>query len=146
MSLLLRRYVLLPALLLAAALGTAGCEVSVGDKTIDAGSVEDQIKKNIEDQGGTVEAVDCPGGKEAKTGNTFDCDVTFGDGTTRTATVELVDDEGTFNYSISDAAGTGGDETGAGTADDTGGDDTAGGDDSAGGDGSAATDEGETTG
>ncbi len=48
-----RRYVLLPALLVAtAALGTAGCEVSVGDKTIDAGSVEDQIKKNIEDQGG----------------------------------------------------------------------------------------------
>ena len=135
MSLLLRRYVLLPALLLAAALGTAGCEVSVGDKTIDAGSVEDQIKKNIEDQGGTVEAVDCPGGKEAKTGTTFDCEVTFGDGTTRTATVELVDDEGTFNYSIADAAAaraattpaparataTGGDDSGRRR--DTGGDD-----------------------
>ncbi len=139
MSLLLRRYVLLPALLLAAALGTAGCEVSVGDKTIDAGSVEDQIKKNIEDQGGTVQAVDCPGGKEAKTGTTFDCEVTFGDGTTRTATVELVDDEGTFNYSISDeGGGTGGDDTGAGTGDATGGGDT-------GGD-TGATDEGDATG
>ena len=143
MSLLLRRYVLLPALLLAAALGTAGCEVSVGDKTIDAGSVEDQIKKNIEDQGGTVSAVDCPGGKEAKTGNTFDCEVTFGDGTTRTAVVELVDDEGTFNYSIADAPS--GEDTGAGTGEETGGDDTGGGADSGGDDGSA-TDEGEATG
>jgi hypothetical protein len=143
MSLDLRRYVLLPALLLAAALGTAGCEVSVGDKTIDAGSVEDQIKKNIEDQGGTVSAVDCPGGKDAKKGNTFDCEVTFGDGTTRTAVVELADDEGTFNSSIADAP-SGGDDTGAGT----GADDTAGGADSGGGGGGndSATDEGDATG
>lgn len=144
MSLRLPRYVLLPALLLAAALGTAGCEVSVGDKTIDAGSVEDQIKKNIEDQGGTVSAVDCPGGKEAKEGNTFNCEVTFGDGTTRTAVVELVDDQGTFNYSIADAP-SGGDDTGAGT----GSDDTAGGGGTGGGGGgddSAATDEGGATG
>jgi hypothetical protein len=148
MSLRLPRYVLLPALLLAAALGTAGCEVSVGDKTIDAGSVEDQIKKNIEDQGGTVSAVDCPGGKEAKKGNTFDCEVTFGDGTTRTAVVELVDDEGTFNYSIADAP-SGGDDTGAGSGAESGSDDTAGGEDSGGGGGgddSAATDEGDATG
>jgi len=143
MSLLLRRYVLLPALLLAAALGTAGCEVSVGDKTLDAGSVEDQIKKNIEDQGGTVQAVDCPGGKEAKTGNTFDCEVTFGDGTTRTAVVELVDDKGTFNYSIADDGGTGGGDSGAGSGADTGGGDTGGGD---GGGDSGATDEGSATG
>ena len=135
---------LLPALLLAAALGTAGCEVSVGDKTLDAGSVEDQIKKNIEDQGGTVSAVDCPGGKEAKTGNTFDCEVTFGDGTTRTAVVELVDDEGTFNYSIADAPD--GEDTGAGTGEQTGGDDTAGGEDGAGSGDGDATDEGEATG
>jgi uncharacterized membrane protein YgcG len=143
MSLVLRRYVLLPALLLAAALGTAGCEVSVGDKTLDAGSVEDQIKKNIEDQGGTVQAVDCPGGKEAKTGNTFDCEVTFGDGTTRTAVVELVDDKGTFNYSIVDEGSTGGGDSGAGSGAETDGGDTGGGD--SGGD-SGATDEGGTTG
>ena len=123
---LLRRFVLLPVLLLAAAVGMAGCEVSVGDKTIDAGSVEDQIKKNVEDQGGTVTAVDCPGGQEAKTGNTFDCEITFGDGTTRTAVVELVDDEGTFNYSISDEGATGGDDTGGEEGGDTGGEDTGG--------------------
>ena len=78
--------------------GMAGCYVSVGDKTIDAGSVEDQIARNVEAGGEGVTAVECPGGQEAKQGSTFDCAVTFGDGSERTAEVELVDDDGTFRY------------------------------------------------
>ena len=42
---------LLPVLAATAALVAAGCSVSIGDKTIDAGSVEDQIAQNLESQG-----------------------------------------------------------------------------------------------
>jgi hypothetical protein len=110
----LPRILLLPALLATAALGTAGCSVSVGDKTIDAKSVEDQITKNIEAQGTSVDSVSCPGDQKAAKGNTFDCTVHFADGSTRTARVELVDDKGTFSYTVSGADGAGGTDTGAG--------------------------------
>ena len=92
------RLLLLPVLVATAALVAAGCSVSIGDKTIDAGSVEDQISQNLESQGEEVDAVECPGDQKAEQGTTFECDVTFADGTTRTAQIELVDDEGTFNF------------------------------------------------
>jgi hypothetical protein len=126
-----RRLALLCALLAGLAAVAAGCEVSVGDKTIDAGSVEEQIARNVESQGGDgVESVDCPGGQAAKQGGTFDCIVTMDDGSERTAEVELVDDEGTFRYQLAPADGA---EEGGGD----GGDDTGGGQD--GGDGSDGT-------
>jgi hypothetical protein len=114
----LRRMLVLLALLAGVAVVAAGCEVSVGDKTIDAGSVEEQIARNVESQGGDgVESVDCPGGQAASQGGTFECVVTMDDGTERTAQVELVDDEGTFRYELAPAGGGGGEggEGGDGT-------------------------------
>ena len=117
------RALLLPALVAAVALVAAGCSVSIGDKTIDSGSVEDQISQNLESQGEEIDAVECPGDQKAEQGTTFECDVTFADGTTRTAQIELVDDEGTFNFTIppDEGAGTGADTGGgAGTVEDDG--------------------------
>jgi hypothetical protein len=114
-----RRLALLCALLAAVAVVSVGCEVSVGDKTIDAASVEEQIARNVESQGDVgVESVDCPGGQAAKQGGTFECIVTLDDGSERTAEVELVDDEGTFRYQLAPA---GGEEGGGDAGDDTGG-------------------------
>ena len=107
------RRLLLPALL-AVALLLAGCEVSIGDKTIDAGSVEEQIARNVEAQGAKVDGVDCPGDQEAARGVTFPCTVTFDDGRERTAEVELVDDEGTFRYKLGPVADAEGEDEGGG--------------------------------
>jgi hypothetical protein len=121
------RRLLLPPVLLVAALALTACSVSVGDKTIDAGSVEEQIQRNVEAQGGQVASVECPGDQDAKKGGTFDCTVNFDDGTTRTAQVELVDDEGTFRFEVPPEQGggdTGGEAptTGDGAGGDTGAD------------------------
>ena len=63
------RALLLPALVAAVALVAAGCSVSIGDKTIDAGSVEDQISQNLESQGEEIDAVECPGDQKAEAGH-----------------------------------------------------------------------------
>ena len=106
--------------------------MSVGDKTIDAGSVEDQIEQEPGVAGRRRRLGGLPGGQKAEQGTTFECTVAFADGSTRTAQIELVDDEGTFNYSIP------GDDAGGG---DTGAD-TGGGADTGAGD-TGATDTGE---
>jgi hypothetical protein len=57
----------LPAVLAGSALLLVAC----GD--VDDGKLEDQIKKQVQQNGGKVESVDCPSGKEVKSGTTFVC-------------------------------------------------------------------------
>lgn len=77
------------------ALSLSGCT-----KTIDEGDLEGKISDNIAKQlGGQKPKVDCPGGKKAKKGNTFNCTATLA-GQKATIIVELIDDGGRFRYSV----------------------------------------------
>ena len=57
----------LPAVLAGSALVLVACN------DVDDGKLEGQIKKQVQQNGGKVESVDCPSGKEVKTGTTFVC-------------------------------------------------------------------------
>ncbi len=85
-----------------------------------------------------------PGRQGGEDRHTFDCEVTFGDGTTRTAwwSSSTTRARSTTPSPTRRAAS----DTGAGTGEETGGDDTGGGADSGGDDDGSATDEGEATG
>lgn len=77
------------------ALSLSGCT-----KTIDEGDLEGKISDNISKQlGGQKPKVDCPGGKKAKKGNTFDCSATLA-GQKATIVVKLTDDSGKFTFQV----------------------------------------------
>ncbi len=90
----LRRSVALVVVLGAAAVLT-GCT-----KTIKESDVESKITTNLAGQmTGTKIEVDCPGGKEAKKGETFTCAAKIG-GRDAAVAVRLLDDEGRFSFSV----------------------------------------------
>jgi hypothetical protein len=77
------------------ALSLAGCA-----KKIDEGDLEGKISDNIAKQlGGQKPKVDCPGGKEAKKGSTFNCSATLA-GQKATIVVRLTDDDGKFTFQV----------------------------------------------
>ena len=90
----MRRLIAVP-FVIAAAFALTAC----GTKTIDAGSLEDDIQTQLADAAkvkpDTVK-VSCPEDKEAKKGNTFDCTITTNDGSKGTMTVKLTNDEGGY--------------------------------------------------
>jgi hypothetical protein len=92
-----------PALLGGCALGLAAC----GD--VDDGKLEGQIKKQVEQNGGSVKSVDCPSGKEIKTGTTFVCTLKTPAGRSFPIRVKITseDDGGRAEYLIPPDALTG---------------------------------------
>ena len=86
-------------------LAAAGLSViavaACGEQTIDADEVEDNLSSraqealNVSGNTSTVSSVECPDDVPAETGETFDCDVEFSDGTSGAWTQEVTDgDEG----------------------------------------------------
>lgn len=80
-------------LVAAAALPCAALALTGCTKTVKASDVESKVAKNLEGQmpGRTV-TVACPGGKEAKKGTTFTCDVKI-DGAPAQADITLLSAE-----------------------------------------------------
>lgn len=77
------------------ALALTGCA-----KKIDQQDLEKKISQSLSQQlGGTRPVVHCPGGKEAKKGNTFACTATL-TGQKATIQVRLTDDNGRFTYQV----------------------------------------------
>jgi len=90
----MRRLIAVP-FVIAAAFAVAAC----GTKTIDAGSLEDDIQRQLADaakvKADTIK-VSCPEDQEAKKGNKFDCEITAPNGEKGTMTVTLTNDEGGY--------------------------------------------------
>ena len=74
------------ALLALPALALVGCTST----EIDSGKSESFLRENIDG----ARTVKCPGGVEAKKGDTFECDVEYSDGRRAKATVHIDTDEG----------------------------------------------------
>ena len=66
----------------------SGC----GGKVIVAGKAEGFVRDSL---GQPVQSVKCPGGVNAKVGNTFDCKVTTQSGAKETVTVDITSIQGT---------------------------------------------------
>jgi hypothetical protein len=100
---MLRRIV--PALLAGGALVLVACGGNVDD-----GKLEGQIKKQVQQNGGSVKSVDCPSGKKIKTGTTFVCTLTTPRGRTFPIRVKITSekDGGRAEYLIPPDALTGG--------------------------------------
>ena len=72
------------AALCLAAFTFAGCS-----KVLDNNQVKDFVKNNSTKNGQTAKSADCPSDQNAKVGNSFDCTVTFPDGSKDTAHVDV---------------------------------------------------------
>lgn len=78
-----------------AALALTGCTKTIDEKDLE-GKISDNIAKQL---GGQKPKVDCPGGKKAKKGNTFNCTATLA-GQKATIQVRLTDDSGKFTFQV----------------------------------------------
>lgn len=88
---------LLPvALLASAALAVSGCEASfsTGSTKIDPDDAATLARKVVDSGEIKSRAIDCPSDVEAESGKTFDCDVTWADGTTGKLTFHMTSDDG----------------------------------------------------
>jgi hypothetical protein len=72
---------------------------------IDTGKLEDEVGSDAQKQAdaagvdATVTSVDCPGDIKSETGEEFDCQVSFSDGSSATASGEVTDgDDGDVEY------------------------------------------------
>jgi uncharacterized protein DUF4333 len=93
----MRRHRLLIPVLVAGALGVAGC----GDKKLDTGKLEGKIKTGIQKQAGVkIKAVDCPSDVKVKKGDTFNCKATTQTGQSANVKVTQQDDKGNVNYQV----------------------------------------------
>jgi hypothetical protein len=93
-------------LVLVAAGVMAGGLVACGEETVDVDSLEEEItadeNANIEAAGldGSVEEVDCPDDIAPETGEEFECDVEYSDGTGAVAQGEVTEDGDSFEAQI----------------------------------------------
>ena len=71
----------------------AGCG---GETTLDDGKVEDYLLENARTPR-AIETVDCPDGREAREGDTFECKVVLRNGAEEVARIRQEDDDGTFS-------------------------------------------------
>jgi hypothetical protein len=88
---MLIRYAL-PLAAVSAALALAGC--STGEIQIDQKKAEGLARKVADSGSVRLKSAKCPSGKKAEKGATFDCDLTYVDGTTGTITMHQTDDKG----------------------------------------------------
>jgi uncharacterized protein DUF4333 len=72
---------------------------------IDTGKLEDEVRSDAQDQAdaarvdATVTSVDCPDDIKSETGEQFECQVSFSDGSSATAHGEVTDgDDGDVEY------------------------------------------------
>lgn len=86
------------ALAATAVLVLAGCGVTEVDTAAVEKSIVDEVGKDL----GTEVTADCPDQVDWQTGETFTCDVTDTRGTTRQATVTMMDDGGNVEWSLDD--------------------------------------------
>ena len=84
----------------AAVLMLASCGISEVDIPVVEKSIVDGVAEQVEED----VTASCPDQVDWKTGDTFDCDVEFDDGSTATARVEMADDEGNVNWELVDPA------------------------------------------
>jgi hypothetical protein len=82
------------ALLALPGLALVGCTST----EIDSGKSESFLRDNVDG----ARTVKCPGGVEAKTGDTFECDVEYSDGRRARATVHIDTDEGRISVGPGD--------------------------------------------
>lgn len=78
------------AALIFAALFAAGCGETVIDDAKTEAAIEDNLGKSL---GKKVSSVDCPGGVEVKTGESFDCTVTLSGGKRETASLKILNED-----------------------------------------------------
>jgi hypothetical protein len=78
----------------------AGCGVS----EVDIDALEKDIVSQVKDQAGVEVTADCPDQVDWKTGESFECDVEFDDGSTRQVDVKMVDDDGNVEWNLPPAA------------------------------------------
>ena len=90
---------ILVTLALATALVTSGC--GTGRLEIDHKKAED-LARQIGAVKGPVKSASCPSGIKAKTGDDFDCKLTYADGVRRTITIHQLDDKGRIRTSAAD--------------------------------------------
>lgn len=115
------------ALVLALPFAAAGCEVSIGGKSVKKSEVEQKISEYIATQNSSApKSVTCPDDLKAKVDTTMDCDVEGPDGSTLavTVTVNSVKD-GTANFSMALADDGSADATEATASDETAADEAA---------------------
>jgi hypothetical protein len=72
---------------------------AVGSKTIKASSAESFLRSNLP---GSPQTVKCPSGVEEKAGKSFDCHVTYPDGSKLTVTVHQTDSSGHVQFGPND--------------------------------------------
>ena len=74
--------------------------MSIGDKTLDTGKLEQTIREGAGD--GTIEvtSVDCPDDVEVASGTTFECRLLASDGTSAKVVVRQTDDDGNVTWRI----------------------------------------------
>lgn len=75
--------------LVAAALFAAGC----GGTVVDDVKMADTLKAELQASGVKVSTVDCPSDVPVETGTKFDCTVRLADGTEKTATLKITDED-----------------------------------------------------
>lgn len=88
-----------------AAVAVLALAVAACTKTLDTGGLEDQLKKQIEQQTPTtITSVDCPADVEVKKGGTFECTAVEESGATFTIKVTQTDDQGNVEWEVVDAS------------------------------------------
>jgi Domain of unknown function (DUF4333) len=92
------RSVLKKTLAAAALLTLTACGVSEVDIPALEESIVDGVAEDVQED----VTADCPEQVDWETGSSFDCDVAFDDGSTATAEVKMVDDEGNVEWEIVD--------------------------------------------
>jgi hypothetical protein len=82
-----------------AAFTLTGCTKTIDENDLE-GTIADSIGKQL---GGQKPKVDCPSGKKAKKGSTFECDATLAGEKTKVV-VKLTDDSGKFTFTVKQPA------------------------------------------
>jgi hypothetical protein len=74
--------------------------IGSSSKEIDHSKAEGLIRSKL--QGPAPQSISCPSGVKVKSGNTFDCTVTYPAGQKATVTVHMLDDNGKIGISPGD--------------------------------------------
>ena len=73
---------------------------SCGVSEVDIDALEKDIVSEVEKQADVEVEAACPDQVDWETGETFDCDVDFEDGSSRQVTVTMVDDDGNVEWNL----------------------------------------------
>ena len=93
------------ALVAALPLLLVACEgsVEVGGRILEGDDLEAEITDSLEEEVGQRPAsIDCPDEVDVEEGGTFECALTADDGSTATVVVTMTDDEGSYEYEVTE--------------------------------------------